>query len=88
MDVVDISSHQGNVTVGMFNTMKKYGVKMIIVKLSEGNYYRNPYAAEQIANARAAGLRVGGLTTTLRIQRQAKPLLKQIILLIQHKALA
>ncbi|TGE55026.1 hypothetical protein C6P20_06795 [Weissella confusa] len=59
MDVVDISSHQGNVTVGMFNTMKKYGVKMIIVKLSEGNYYRNPYAAEQIANARAAGLRVG-----------------------------
>lgn len=36
MDVVDISSHQGNVTVGMFNTMKKYGVKMIIVKLSEG----------------------------------------------------
>ncbi|RGX49511.1 hypothetical protein DWV22_02775 [Weissella confusa] len=61
MDVVDISSHQGNVTVGMFNTMKKYGVKMIIVKLSEGNYYRNPYAAEQIANARAAGLRVGGL---------------------------
>lgn len=27
--------------------------------MSEGNYYRNPYAAERIANARAAGLRVG-----------------------------
>lgn len=39
--------------------MKKAGVKGVVVKLTEGTTYKNPYAATQIANARTAGLVVG-----------------------------
>lgn len=40
--------------------MKSYGVKGVMVKLTEATSYRNPYAASQIANAKAAGMRIGG----------------------------
>lgn len=58
-DFVDVSSHNGNLTVANYNTMKQYGVKGVIVKLTEYTTYENPYAASQIANAKAAGLKVG-----------------------------
>ncbi|MFV0559836.1 MAG: GH25 family lysozyme [Enterococcus sp.] len=60
IDVVDISSHNGNVSVDEFKKMKSYGVKTVIVKISEYTTYVNPYAKTQIANAKAAGLKVGG----------------------------
>jgi hypothetical protein len=59
-DFVDISSHNGVPTVQEFKIMKNYGVKGVMVKLTEATSYRNPYAASQIANAKAAGLTVGG----------------------------
>ncbi len=56
MDFVDISSHNGNISVAQYKTLKKYGVKAVVVKLTEYTTYRNPYAKAQIANAKAAGL--------------------------------
>lgn len=57
-DFIDISSHQGTMTVANFNNLKKYGVTGVIVKLTEATSYRNPFAGSQIANAKAAGLKV------------------------------
>ncbi|MDI6666871.1 GH25 family lysozyme [Leuconostoc falkenbergense] len=59
MDVVDVSSNNGNISVASFKKMHQYGVNAVIVKLTEATSYRNPYAATQIANAKAAGLRIG-----------------------------
>lgn len=56
MDFVDISSHNGNISVAQYKTLKKYGVKAVVVKLTEFTTYRNPYAKSQINNAKAAGL--------------------------------
>ncbi|CAK1230018.1 GH25 family lysozyme [Fructobacillus evanidus] len=58
MDVVDVSSYQGYLTAQDYVTMRNNGVKGIIVKLTEGTGYTNPYAQAQVANARAAGLTV------------------------------
>lgn len=57
-DFVDISSHQPNVSIAQFEAMKKYGVTGVVVKLTEGTSYRNPYARQQVTNAQAAGLKV------------------------------
>ncbi|MFT9471110.1 GW dipeptide domain-containing protein [Leuconostoc pseudomesenteroides] len=59
MDVVDVSSNNGNISVASFQKMHQYGVGAVIVKLTEATSYRNPYAATQIANAKAAGLKIG-----------------------------
>ena len=53
---IDVSSHNGLLTVEHYRTMKSYGVTGVVVKLTEGLSYRNPYAASQIKNAQAAGL--------------------------------
>ncbi|MDF7636984.1 GH25 family lysozyme [Leuconostocaceae bacterium ESL0958] len=58
MDVVDVSSHQGHLSVADFENMKSKGVRGVIVKITEETSYHNPYAKEQIDNAKAAGLRV------------------------------
>ncbi|CAK1222808.1 GH25 family lysozyme [Fructobacillus evanidus] len=58
MDVVDISSNNGYLSTSDFQTMKNNGVKGIIVKLTEGTYYHNPYASSQITNAKSVGLKV------------------------------
>lgn len=55
---VDISSHNGNISVHDFKIMKKYGVQGVAIKLTEYTTYTNEYAQSQIANAKAAGLRV------------------------------
>lgn len=55
---VDVASYNGNVSVADFQKMKAYGVRGVVVKLTEGTSYQNPYAATQIANAKAAGLKV------------------------------
>ncbi|QSE77682.1 cell wall hydrolase [Lactococcus taiwanensis] len=58
-DFIDISSHNGVITKDEFQIMKnKYGIKGVVVKLTEGNVYRNPEAPKQIENAKAAGLKV------------------------------
>lgn len=55
---IDISSHNGNISVNEFKIMKKYGVMGVVVKLTEATSYINPYAASQVRNAKSAGLKV------------------------------
>ncbi|MFD2306562.1 GH25 family lysozyme [Enterococcus termitis] len=55
---IDISSHNGSISVANFQKMKNYGIKGVVVKLTESTNYVNPYAQEQINNATAAGLKV------------------------------
>lgn len=57
-DAVDVSRYQSWMTQADFNSLKASGVKTIIVKLTEGTYYKNPYAANQIKMAQNAGLKV------------------------------
>lgn len=56
MDLVDVSSWNKALSVTDFQKIKAHGVRGVIVKLTEGNYYVSPVAAAQISNARAAGL--------------------------------
>ena len=58
MDFVDVSSHQGEITVNDYLNMKKQGVTGVVVKLTESTTYTNPYARSQINNAKTAGLKV------------------------------
>lgn len=55
---IDISSHNGSISVNDFKKMKSYGVTGVVVKLTEATTYTNPFASEQVKNAQAAGLKV------------------------------
>lgn len=57
-DAVDVSSYQNWMTQADFNYLKKIGIKTVIVKLTEGSTYLNPYAQQQMKFARNAGLNV------------------------------
>ena len=57
-DAVDIASYQSWMTQADFNSLKASGVQSIVVKLTEGTNYTNPYAANQIKMAQNAGLNV------------------------------
>lgn len=60
-DMVDVSSYNGLMTVSNFTDMRNnYGVKAAVVKLTEGTYYKQPYAAADLANAKTAGLYING----------------------------
>ena len=53
---VDVSSHNGSISVNDYRTLANKGVGGVVVKLTEGTTYRNPYAGEQARNAQLAGL--------------------------------
>lgn len=55
---IDISSHNGTISVADFQKMKSYGVTGVVIKLTEATSYINPYAQSQINNAMTAGLKV------------------------------
>lgn len=57
-DFIDISSHNGTISVAEFKKIKSYGVTGVVVKLTEGTDYINPLAASQVTNALSAGLKV------------------------------
>lgn len=57
-DFIDVSSYQGAMTQRDYNTLKARGVKGVVVKLTEGTSYRNPYAGQQISMAKKAGMKV------------------------------
>lgn len=57
-DAVDVSSYQSWMVQADFNALKSEGVRTIIVKLTEGTTYLNPYAKNQILMAKNAGLNV------------------------------
>ena len=55
---IDISSYNGVISVTEYQSLKNQGITGVVVKLTEGNSYTNPYAQAQIANAQAAGMKV------------------------------
>lgn len=55
---IDVSSHNGSLSVADYQILATNGISGVVVKLSEGVSYINPYAEMQIKNAIAAGLKV------------------------------
>ncbi|MBF0777381.1 GBS Bsp-like repeat-containing protein [Streptococcus cuniculi] len=55
---VDVSSHNGALSVSDYRALLDKGISGVVVKLTEGTSYQNPYAQNQIKNAQAAGLKV------------------------------
>lgn len=60
-DMVDVSNHNGYMTTANFVDMRNnYGVKSVVTKISEGTYYSDYTAANNISTAQAAGLYING----------------------------
>ncbi|WP_241685237.1 GH25 family lysozyme [Companilactobacillus metriopterae] len=60
-DMVDVSNHNGYMTVSNFTDMRNnYGVKSVVTKISEGTYYSDYTASNNIATAQQAGLYING----------------------------
>jgi len=55
-DFIDIASHQGWMTQEDFNALKRFGVRGVVIKITQYTTYRNPEARKQIEYARKAGL--------------------------------
>ena len=55
---VDVSSHNGDISIGDYRTLANKGVGGVVVKLTEDTWYKNPNAENQIRNAQSAGLQV------------------------------
>ena len=55
---VDVSSHNGEISIGDYRTLANKGVGGVVVKLTEDTWYKNLNAENQIRNAQAAGLQV------------------------------
>ena len=55
---VDVSSHNGDISIGDYRILANKGVGGVVVKLTEDTWYKNPNAENQIRNAQAAGLQV------------------------------
>ena len=55
---VDVSSHNGYISVEDYQALARKGVGGVVVKLTEGTTYTNPYAEGQVRNAQTAGLQV------------------------------
>lgn len=57
-DFIDVSSRHGELSVADYEYMLEQGVTGVVVKLTEGTFYTNPFAEKQIKNAEKAGLKV------------------------------
>nr|WP_245335534.1 GBS Bsp-like repeat-containing protein [Streptococcus panodentis] len=55
---VDVSSHNGQISVEDYRKLAQQGVGGVVVKLTEGTTYTNPFAESQVKNAQGAGLQV------------------------------
>ena len=55
---VDVSSHNGYISVEDYRQLASKGVGGVVVKLTEGTTYTNPFAESQVKNAQEAGLQV------------------------------
>ena len=55
---VDVSSHNGHISVDDYRKLSQQGVGGVVVKLTEGTHYTNPFAESQVRNAQGAGLQV------------------------------
>lgn len=60
-DMVDVSNHNGYMTVDNFTAMRdQYGVKSVVTKISEGTYYHDYTAKNNISTAQQSGLYING----------------------------
>ena len=50
---MDVSSHNGDISVEDYRVLANKGVGGVVVKLTENTWYNNPNAASQIRNAQA-----------------------------------
>ena len=55
---VDVSSHNGHISVDDYRKLAQQGVGGVVIKLTEGTHYTNPFAESQVRNAQGAGLQV------------------------------
>ena len=55
---VDVSSHNGHISVDDYRKLAQQGVGGVVVKLTEGTHYTNPFAESQVRNAQGVGLQV------------------------------
>ncbi|WP_368252419.1 GH25 family lysozyme, partial [Enterococcus sp. 2201sp1_2201st1_B8_2201SCRN_220225] len=56
---IDVSSHNGTISVATYKEMMKFGITGVVVKATEGTSYKNDYYfPSQVRNALAAGLKV------------------------------
>ena len=73
---MDVSSHNGDISVEDYRVLANKGVGGVVVKLTENTWYNNPNAASQIRNAQAVGLQVSTYhfhviqRKKLRVQKQ------------------
>ena len=57
-NVVDVSAYQGKISTEQYQKYKSQGVNNVVVKLTEAEDWTNGCAANQVNNAKAAGLNV------------------------------
>ncbi|WP_295592073.1 GBS Bsp-like repeat-containing protein [uncultured Streptococcus sp.] len=55
---IDVSSHNGDISVEDYRALARQGVGGVVVKLTEDTWYNNPKAPSQVHNAQIAGLQV------------------------------
>ena len=55
---IDVSSHNGDISVDEYRALARQGVGGVVVKLTEDTWYNNPKAPSQVRNAQIAGLQV------------------------------
>lgn len=55
---IDVSSHNGEISVDDYRALARQGVGGVVVKLTEDTWYNNPKAASQVRNAQIAGLQI------------------------------
>lgn len=57
-DFIDVSHHNNEygLPLGFYQTIKNSGVNGVVVKVSEGDYFLDPAASVNIANAKQAGM--------------------------------
>ena len=55
---IDVSSHNGEISVDDYRALARQGVGGVVVKLTEDTWYNNPKASSQVRNAQIAGLQV------------------------------
>ena len=55
---IDVSSHNGDISVDDYSALARQGVGGVVVKLTEDTWYNNPKAPSQVRNAQIAGLQV------------------------------
>jgi GH25 family lysozyme M1 (1,4-beta-N-acetylmuramidase) len=58
VDFIDVSHHnnESGLPLAFYQTIKAGGVNSVVVKVSEGEYYVDPAASVNIANAKQAGM--------------------------------